>query len=58
VTGTYDTIAERFAEAWGGLADSVTISMPEKPLVPGSQREADYLAMLERMRSVPTTRDV
>jgi probable F420-dependent oxidoreductase len=58
VTGTYDEIADRFTEAWGGLADSVTVAMPDTPLEPGGRREADYLAMLQRMRSVPTTREV
>jgi probable F420-dependent oxidoreductase len=56
VSGTYEEIAGRFEQAWGGLADSVVIGMPEGHLEPGGMREQLFLAMLERIRSVPTAR--
>jgi probable F420-dependent oxidoreductase len=57
VSGTYDDIADKAARAWGGIADSIGVEMPQVPLEPGSEREARFLAMIDQMRAIPTSKE-
>lgn len=57
VAANYEDLPERFAAQWQGLADSVTLPMPKTPLEPGSEREARFLHLIQRMREIPRTHD-